>query len=83
MEIRLRPVSRLNHLFYSAIGRDETALNWRRKNRIYAESRLYGATPSRWLMQKVEGSMLSQAMEQARVIPYGTDLNVFKPGAAG
>lgn len=47
MEIRLRPVSRLNHLFYSAIGRDETALNWRRKNRIYAESRLYVATPSR------------------------------------
>ena len=66
---------------YPAIGRDATALNWRRKNRIYANSRLYLATPSRWLMQKVEESMLSQAIEQARVIPYGTDLNVFKPGS--
>jgi glycosyltransferase involved in cell wall biosynthesis len=66
---------------YPAIGRDATAWNWRRKNRIYAKSRLHLATPSRWLMRKVEESMLSQAVEQARVIPYGTDLNVFKPGS--
>ena len=66
---------------YPAIGRDATAWNWRRKKRIYAKSRLYIATPCRWLMQKVERSMLSQAIEQARVIPYGTDLNVFKPGS--
>jgi glycosyltransferase involved in cell wall biosynthesis len=66
---------------YPAIGRDATAWNWRRKKRIYAKSRLYIATPCRWLMRKVEQSMLSPAIEQARVIPYGTDLSVFKPGS--
>jgi glycosyltransferase involved in cell wall biosynthesis len=66
---------------YPAIGRDATAWNWRRKKRIYAKSRLYIATPCRWLMQKVDDSMLSQAIQQARVIPYGTDLNVFKRGS--
>lgn len=39
------------------------------------------ATPCNWLMKKVKDSMLFQAVEQARVIPYGTDLNVFKPGS--
>ena len=66
---------------YPAIGRDATAWNWRRKKRIYAKSRLHVATPCNWLMQKVNDSMLSQAVKQARVIPYGTDLNVFKPGS--
>ena len=66
---------------YPAIGRDATAWNWRRKKRIYANSRLYIATPCRWLMRKVEQSMLSRAIQQARVIPYGTDLSVFKPGS--
>jgi glycosyltransferase involved in cell wall biosynthesis len=66
---------------YPAIGRDATAWNWRRKKRIYAKSRLHVATPCNWLMQKVKDSMLFQAVDQARVIPYGTDLNVFKPAS--
>src|SRR5690606_30846404 len=43
---------------YSSIRRDATAENWRRKRDIYAVSRLHVATPCRWLMDKVEQSML-------------------------
>lgn len=65
---------------YPAIRRDATAYNWRRKREIYAKSRLFVVTPSRWLMQKVEQSMLAPAVVEARIIPYGVDLSVFRPG---
>ena len=64
---------------YPAIGRDATAYNWRRKMSIYAKSKLFVATPSRWLMQKVEQSMLVSAVVEGRVIPYGVDLSIFRP----
>lgn len=64
---------------YPAIERDATAYNWRRKHSIYARSKLYLATPSYWLMQKVEKSMLAPAIQEARVIPNGVDLKVFHP----
>jgi glycosyltransferase involved in cell wall biosynthesis len=65
---------------YPAISRDATAYNWRRKRDIFARSsRLYLATPCRWLMAKVEQSVLYPAIKQARVIPYGIDLNQFRP----
>ncbi|MEJ5378237.1 MAG: glycosyltransferase [bacterium] len=64
---------------YPAIRRDGTAYNWRRKKKIFEKSRLYVATPSRWLMQKVEQSMLAPAIVEARVIPNGVDLSVFHP----
>ena len=63
-----------------AIKRDATAYNWRRKQKIYARSRLYVATPSQWLMDKVDHSMLQPAVVDAKVIPNGVDLNVFHPG---
>lgn len=63
---------------YPAIARDATAYNWRRKQEIYARSRLYIATPSRWLMEKVEQSMLAPAMAEARIIPSGVDLTIFR-----
>ncbi|MGZ7033429.1 MAG: glycosyltransferase, partial [Thermoanaerobaculia bacterium] len=62
-----------------AIRRDATAVNWARKRDIYAKSRLYVATPCRWLLGKVEQSMLAPAIEEARVIPNGVDLSVFRP----
>jgi glycosyltransferase involved in cell wall biosynthesis len=65
---------------YPEIRRDATAYNWRRKRDIYAASRLYVATPSRWLMDKVEQSMLAPAIEQARVIPNGIDISLYCPG---
>jgi glycosyltransferase involved in cell wall biosynthesis len=64
---------------YPAIQRDATAGNWRRKSEIYARSRLFIATPSRWLMRKVEQSMLAPAVVEARVLPNGVDLGIFHP----
>lgn len=64
---------------YPAIYRDATAYNWERKKRIYAGSRLYVATPSCWLMRKVEASMLRPAIVESRIIPNGVDLSLFHP----
>jgi glycosyltransferase involved in cell wall biosynthesis len=60
-----------------AIQADGTAYNWRRKRAIYRRSRLYVATPCRWLMDKVQRSILADGIVEARVIPYGIDLEVF------
>lgn len=65
---------------YPAIRCDATAYNWKRKQAIYRRSRLYVATPSSWLMDKVRQSILASGIAEARVIPYGIDLTVFRPG---
>jgi len=62
-----------------AIRRDATAENWRRKQAIYAGSQLFVATPSRWLMDKVERSILAPGLRASRVIPNGVDLEIFHP----
>jgi glycosyltransferase involved in cell wall biosynthesis len=64
---------------YPAIRRDRTAQNWARKQGIYAGSRLFVATPCRWLMDRVDASMLDPAIIERRVIPNGVDLSVFRP----
>ncbi|MGH2395804.1 MAG: glycosyltransferase, partial [bacterium] len=66
---------------YPAVRRDATASNWHRKHDIFARCRIYVASPSRWLAQKVQQSMLAQAIIDARVIPNGVDLSVFRPAA--
>lgn len=63
-----------------AIMRDGTAYNWQRKRDIYARRRFHVATPSRWLMEKVEQSMLAPAVVEAKVIPNGVDLRIFRRG---
>lgn len=65
---------------YPGILRDGTAYNWSRKRDIYKNCRLYVATPSNWLMEKVQGSMFLPAVKEARVIHNGVDLTVFSPG---
>lgn len=65
---------------YPSIRRDATAYNWRRKARIFKGSGIYVATPCQWLMDKVDQSMLSQAVIKSRVIPNGINLSIFKPG---
>jgi glycosyltransferase involved in cell wall biosynthesis len=60
------------------LRRDNTARNWERKRGIYQSSRVSVATPSRWLMDLVEGSILRHW--QRKVIPNGVDLNLFRPG---
>lgn len=62
-----------------ATPRDATAYNWQRKRAIYAQCKVYVATPSRWLMRKVEESRLASAVVEARVIPNGVDVTVFHP----
>jgi glycosyltransferase involved in cell wall biosynthesis len=62
---------------YPKIKRDATAYNWQRKRDIYQQSRLYVSTPSQWLMDIADRSMLTAV--QKRVIPYGIDLDVFHP----
>ncbi len=62
-----------------AIQRDATRFNWRRKQRIYRQSRLYIGTPCRWMMNNVEKSMLAGGIVESRIIPYGIDQDLFYP----
>jgi glycosyltransferase involved in cell wall biosynthesis len=65
---------------YPPVRRDATAANWARKRDVYARSRLHVAAPSRWLMERVERSMLAEGAGDLRVIPNGVDHTVFAPG---
>ncbi len=62
---------------YPPIQRDATAWNWRRKQQIYRRSHLFVATPSRWLLERVQRSMLWPI--EGRVIHNGVDLTVYHP----
>jgi glycosyltransferase involved in cell wall biosynthesis len=64
---------------YPAIRRDATGENWLRKRDVFSRSRLHVATPSRWLMDKAQRSMLAEGVVAWRVIPNGVDLTVFHP----
>lgn len=65
---------------YPGLKVDSTALNWQRKKSIFENSRLYIATPSQWLMNKVQDSILAPAIVDAKVIPNGVDTSIFHPG---
>jgi glycosyltransferase involved in cell wall biosynthesis len=69
-----------NLTIYPAIWRDATAYNWQRKKDLYSGNRIYVATPSQWLMNKVDQSILAPAILERRVIHNGVDLSVFQPG---
>src|SRR5207253_206964 len=66
---------------YPAIPRDATAANWCRKRDLLARSRLHVITPSQWLMDKVQDSIVHPAVASAHVIPNGVDLTIFRPAA--
>jgi glycosyltransferase involved in cell wall biosynthesis len=65
---------------YPAVRTDATAANWRRKQAIFAATRLHVATPSRWLAARVGQSMLAPAIAELRVIPNGVDRSIFRAG---
>jgi len=65
---------------YPAVERDATARNWRVKQEIYSKSKVYVATPSRWLKERLDRSTLNAAVIESRVIPNGIDLGTFRPG---
>jgi glycosyltransferase involved in cell wall biosynthesis len=60
---------------------DGTAFNWRKKKRIYARSRVRVTTACKWLMDRVDQSILAPAIVEKRIIPYGVDLSLFRPAA--
>lgn len=64
---------------YPAISRDATAYNWRRKENIFADSRLYISAPCHWLLEEMQQSMVASGIVESRIIPYGIDLSVFHP----
>ncbi len=64
---------------YPAIRRDGTRANWRAKRAIYARSELYVSTPSQWLMDRAQASILGEGAVGWRVIPNGVDRSVFRP----
>lgn len=61
------------------VERDATDYNLRQKKKILARSRLYVASPSRWMLDRVNRSILADAVAESRVIPYGVDISVFYP----
>src|SRR5205823_11441286 len=65
---------------YPALLRDGTASNLARKRSIYEQLELTVVTPSRWLMDMVERSVLGPSAVRREVIPNGVDLSVFAPG---
>ncbi|HEY1237872.1 MAG TPA: glycosyltransferase [Solirubrobacterales bacterium] len=62
-----------------SISRDASRMNWRRKRRIYAHSRVFVIAPSRWMLERARASMLAPSIARARVIPNGVDLGTFTP----
>jgi len=65
---------------YPSLPRDGTAFNLARKRSIYERLQLTAVTPSRWLMEMVERSVLAPAARRREVIPNGVDLGLFRPG---
>ena len=65
---------------FPALRRDGTAFNLARKRSIYEGLQLAVVTPSRWLMDMVERSILAPAVVRRVVIPNGVDLDRFAPG---
>ncbi len=64
---------------YPAVPRDSTAFNWARKQELFARSALHVAVSSQWMADRVRRSMLAPAVREMRVIPFGVDLEVFRP----
>lgn len=62
---------------FPAIRRDGTAHNWKTRKKIFDQSRVYVTTPSQWLMDRVNISIVSPAVIESRVIPNGVDTEVF------
>lgn len=64
---------------YPSLRRDGTERNWQTKSDIYSRSRVRVAAPCEWLLERAKRSMLAPAIVDAKVIPYGVDLQTFCP----
>ena len=64
---------------YPAVEVDNTHYNWERKREIFSTSELTLVTPSAWLANRTNSSLLSHL--PVRVIPNGISLDIFAPGS--
>jgi glycosyltransferase involved in cell wall biosynthesis len=64
-----------------AVTKDGTAFNLAQKRAVYEKSRVYLATPSQWLMDRAQSSVLAPGVVSARVIPNGVDQSSYKPAS--
>lgn len=62
---------------YPAIQRDVTRLEWQLKNWVYSQSYLTIVTPSRWLKEQAQASLLSRF--PIYHIPHGIDTGTYQP----
>ena len=62
---------------FPAVRRDATAVEWRVKAAVWSRSRLVVVSPSRWLAELTEASMLGRF--DVRIIPQGIDIADFSP----
>lgn len=65
---------------YPALLRDGTAGNWLRKREIYSKCSIRLAVPCRWLADVLADSILAPSIAELRIVPYGIDLETFRPG---
>lgn len=63
------------------IRRDGSSENHAERRKLFSQFDYRVAAPCRWLMEKVEDSLLADRMLEGRVIPNGVDLNTFNPGS--
>ncbi len=62
---------------YPAVKRDNTALEYKLKQRVYSRSNLVVVTPSKWLYELAQNSILRYF--PIHHIPNGVDTNIFQP----
>jgi glycosyltransferase involved in cell wall biosynthesis len=62
---------------YPAIKSDTTAIEWKLKNWVYSRSNITVVTPSRWLTEQAQESMLNRF--PIHHIPNGIDTNIYQP----
>lgn len=65
---------------YPSIHQDATAFNWKNRDAIYKQCKLYVTAPSSWVLESAKESILNQGIVKSQVIPNGIDLSVFYPG---
>ena len=62
---------------YPAIKLDNSRWEWKLKNWVYSQSNLTIVTPSRWLTEQAQASMLNRF--PIHHIPYGIDTTAYQP----
>ncbi|MFO1021787.1 MAG: glycosyltransferase [Planctomycetales bacterium] len=64
---------------YPPIEADGTAANWKRKKQIYEKCKLYVTSPGKWLLNRMQESILSPGVVEWKHIPNGVRTDCFRP----